>query len=372
MRVVHVVDTSSRLAGGMFESVKGLARAALAQDGDVSVIAGRDRWTDADLPSWNPLVVRAVPSAGLTNGIMGGAMRTALGATAPDLVHLHGIWGVGARGTVAWARQTGSPFVIAPRGMLDRWARERSRFKKRVSQFVWEGWLLGNARFLHALNREEADSIAEAGWRRPIVVIPNGVTMPDLAKRPLQQSGEGRRTLLFVGRLHPKKGLEELLHGWAALAPTVREAWQLKVAGWDEMGLLAKLVSRAHALGLEDSVEFVGPVFGEEKDRMFRSAAAFILPSYSEGLPMAVLEAWAYRLPVFMTRACNLPKGFDAGAAFEIGTQPTDIASVLAATLNDNGALQGAGENGHALVERDHSWDAIARDMRCAYEDVVR
>jgi poly(glycerol-phosphate) alpha-glucosyltransferase len=371
MKLVHVVDTSSRLAGGMFESVKGLARAGLAHGDDVSVIAGRDQWTDVDLPSWEPLAVDAVPSAGLTDGIMGTAMRDALAVTAPSLVHLHGIWGVGARATAAWARRTGEPFVIAPRGMLDRWARGRSWLKKRVSQFVWEGWLLDNARFLHALNREEADSIAEAGWRRPVVVIPNGVVMPDIATRLLLRATPERPTLLYIGRLHPKKGLEELLHGWAALPAALRENWQLKIAGWDEVGLLAKLMSQAHALGLEDSVEFVGPLFGEEKDRMLRSAAAFILPSYSEGLPMAVLEAWAYRLPVFMTRACNLPKGFDLGAAFEIGTQPADITPVLAATLDDDVALRRAGENGRSLVERDHSWEAIARDMRTAYGEAM-
>jgi len=372
MKLVHVVDTSSRLAGGMFESVKGLARAALAQHDDVSVIAGRDQWTDVDLPSWDPLMVHTVASAGLANKVMGGAMRAAMARTAPDLVHVHGIWGIGARATAAWARRTGTPFVVAPRGMLDRWARERSRLKKRLSQCVWEGWLLDNARFLHALNREEADSIAEAGWRRPVVVIPNGVAIPDVATRSFHGGTGERRTLLYIGRLHPKKGLEELLHGWAALPASLRDDWKLKIAGWDEVGTLAKLVSRTRALGLEDSVEFVGPLFGEEKDRMFRSAAAFILPSYSEGLPMAVLEAWAYRLPVFMTRACNLPKGFEAGAAFEIGTRPAEIAPVLAATLNDVAALEAAGENGRALVERDHGWDAIARDMRGAYLEARR
>jgi len=316
--------------------------------------------------------VHPVPSVGLLDGVMGRAMRAALDTATPDLVHLHGIWGVGARATATWARRTGGPYVIAPRGMLDRWARRRSWLKKRASQYLWQGWLLRNARFMHALNSEEADAIADAGWRRPIVVIPNGVAMPDIGERPLWRKGDGRRTLLFVGRLHPKKGLEELLNGWAALPHDLRDGWQLKVAGWDEIGLLPNLVSQADALELGDSVEFVGPVFGEEKDRMFRSASAFILPSYSEGLPMAVLEAWSYRLPVFMTRACNLPKGFDAGAAFEIGTQPEEIASVLAANLVDNAVLKDAGEKGCALVERDHSWSAIGREMRVAYEEALR
>jgi poly(glycerol-phosphate) alpha-glucosyltransferase len=255
--------------------------------------------------------------------------------------------------------------------MLDPWALGRSAAKKRVSQWFWEGRLLRRAGFLHALNESEATSIAAAGWRRPIVTVPNGVSLPERGEDVVGGAGS-RRIMLFVGRLHPKKGLEELIRGWAALPSAMRDGWMLKVGGWDEIGLLANLVSLTQELGLDGSVEFIGPVYGEEKDRMFRSASAFILPSYSEGLPMAVLEAWSYELPVFMTPACNLPQGFAAGAAFEIGTAPQAITSTLVSALDDAALLSAAGRNGRALVERDHGWPAIARAMQAAYGEALQ
>ena len=82
---------------------------------------------------------------------------------------------------------------------------------------------------------------------------------------------------------------------------------------------------------------------------------------------MAVLEAWSYELPVFMSAACNLPKGFDVGAAFEIGVEPEAITPVLASVLGEGSALAPAGRKGRALVEQQHVWSVIARDMRAAY-----
>lgn len=369
MKVAQVLDTSSRLAGGMFESVKGLARAMIADGDDVVVLSGTDAWSTIDRASWGAAAPQLLPTSGLANGILGKALTEALIAAEPDLVHLHGIWGVGARATAAWARRTSRPVVISPRGMLDPWALDRSAAKKRVSQWLWEGRLLREARFLHALNASEAASIRAAGWARPIVTIPNGAALPEQGS--MIRGNDGPRVLLFVGRLHPKKGLEELIRSWAVLPQGLRDRWTLKIAGWDEVGLLANLVSLAQALGVEDVIDFIGPVYGEEKDAVFRSASAFILPSHSEGLPMAVLEAWSYELPVFMTAACNLPTGFAAGAAFEIGTAPQSIASVLTVTLDDDEALIVAGRNGRVLVKQRHGWPTIAQEMRAAYKEAM-
>jgi poly(glycerol-phosphate) alpha-glucosyltransferase len=365
VKIVHVVDTASRLAGGMFESVKGLARAMQADGEHVSVIAGLDRWSMADRATWGAVPLTEVPVTGFRDKILARSMIAALDAAAPDLLHLHGIWGVGARATAHWARRSGRPVVIAPRGMLDPWAWQRSRMKKRVSSWLWEDRLLRGARLFHALNVPEADAIAAYQFGPPVSVIPNGVALPaHMADRRVRG---GKRTLLFVGRLHPKKGLAELITAWSLLPPAVRASWRLAIAGWDEVGLLALLEAQVQALGLTDEIEFVGQVFGADKDAAFRDAAAFILPSYSEGLPMTVLEAWSYGLPVLMTAACNLPKGFTAGAAFEVTTDPRGMAAAMGAVLNEEARLADAGARGRALVEADHGWSAIGRAMTAAY-----
>jgi len=369
MRIVHVLDASSRLAGGMFESVKGLAAAMVANGEDVSVLSASDEWTDLDRPAWAEAPPKPMLSGGFAAAIFGQALTKALLDDAPDLVHVHGIWGVAARATTAWMQRTNRPVVVSPHGMLDPWALRRSRWKKRVSRGLWEGRLLRRARFIHALNPTEADAIVAGGWRRPIVTIANGVNLPGPKLSALNP--EAKRSLLFIGRLHPKKGLTPLLQAWAATPASLRDRWILRIAGWDEVGLLADLKSLTHSLMIQNQVEFIGPVFGEEKDAVLRSASAFILPSFSEGMPVAVLEAWSYGLPVFMSAACNLPKGFDVGAAFEVGVTPDAIAPVLASLMGDESALQAAGLKGLALVEADHVWSVIARDMYAAYTEVL-
>jgi len=368
MRIAQVLDRSSRLAGGISECVRGLSLAMNANGDDVVVISGRDEWSDADLPGWGAVTPRLSPTAGVADGVFGRALTRALLDAEPDVVHLHGVWGVAARATAAWTRRTRGPVVVSTHGMLDPWALGRSAMKKRISSWFWEGRLLGGAHFLHALNPAEAEAIVAAGWRRPVVTIPNGVALPPPGE-PVRRA-DGKRALLFLGRLHPKKGLAPLLQAWAVTPAALRDGWTLRIAGWDEVGLLTVLESLAHELGIENQVEFVGSVYGAEKDAVFRSASAFILPSLSEGLPIAVLEAWSYGLPVFMSAACNLPKGFETGAAFEIGVEPDAITPVLASVLGEDAALRLAGRKGRALVEQDHVWSVIARDMRAAYAGV--
>lgn len=368
-RVVHVLDTASRASGGICESVKGLTRAMIADGAPISVVAGLDRWSHVDRNTWQPVPLTEVPVDGFQDGIRARSMIATLDRAAPEIVHLHGIWGVGTRATAVWAKRTGCPVVLSPHGMIDPWAWQRSRTKKRISAWVWEGHLLRHVARFHALNDAEAAAIAAHGFGPDIGVISNGVSLP----RRVPERGEhtGRRSLLFIGRLHPKKGLAELIAAWALLPVGVRDQWCLKIAGWDEVALLDTLRTQAAALEIGGDVVFMGPIFGAEKEAALTDADAFILPSHSEGLPMTVLEAWSYGVPVFMTAACNIPSGFAAGAAFEITTVPETIAAVLADVLPRTDALREAGRSGRALVERDHSWEVIARETIAAYRSIV-
>jgi poly(glycerol-phosphate) alpha-glucosyltransferase len=168
--------------------------------------------------------------------------------------------------------------------------------------------------------------------------------------------------MLFMGRIHPKKGLVETITAWAKVLgarPELAQRWVLAIAGWDDGGHLAVLQALVASLGLSGQVVFLGPLFGADKDSVLRCVNAFILSSYSEGQPMAVLEAWAYSLPVFMTRSCNLEEGFTDGAAIELTTDAGRMAFVLARYLDDP-ELPSIGEAGRRLVERKYSWDYVS------------
>jgi poly(glycerol-phosphate) alpha-glucosyltransferase len=255
--------------------------------------------------------------------------------------------------------------------MLDRWALNNSRWKKRISAVLYEDRHLRGAACLHALNEAEAESMRSYGLKNPICVIPNGVVLPEAENTDCLQE---KRTLLYLGRLHPKKGLSSLIQAWSRVATKAHEAgWCLRIAGWDQNGHRAALEALADRLIVNSSVNFVGPQFGEAKAKCFRAASAFVLPSLSEGLPMSALEAWSWNLPVLMTANCNLPEGARAGAAIAMEADVESIAIALDRLFSmSHSELREMGSRGRGLVEERFQWPRVAQQMSEVYDWVLK
>ncbi len=360
---VAVLTTISRKSGGLFYSVRGLSK-ALAEASCASVVLSpRDEFSEADAGVWHPLPVELFPAYGPLK--TSPAMRRRLMALDADLVHVHGIWLDSQWAAMTRQKKAGTPVVVSPRGMLDEWAVRNSSWKKRAVEKLFAREALERASCINALCRSEADAIRAYGLKNPIALIPNGIDLPDLSVGKARDGEEKR--LLFIGRIHPKKGLRELLQAWAEFKSDGQ--WKLLIAGWDDGGHEAGLKALASDLALGDRVEFIGSAYGEQKDRLLRSVDAFILPSFSEGLPMSVLEAWSYALPVVMTDFCNLPEGFSAGAALRVQPEPASIADGLARLANlDEETLSAMGREGRRLAEEKFSWASIAERMARVYE----
>jgi poly(glycerol-phosphate) alpha-glucosyltransferase len=176
--------------------------------------------------------------------------------------------------------------------------------------------------------------------------------------------------MLFLGRLHPKKNVLALLDTWPA--EVASNNWHLVIVGWQQGNYQKVLEEKIQQRGLSKRVHILGPLFGHEKHAALRHAQAFVLPSLSEGLPMAVLEAWSYGLPVLMTGACNLPEGIEAGAAMRMALEPNGMSRDLAAFLGlDRTCLATMGSNGLRLVEDRFSWPSVAARMRAVYAWLV-
>lgn len=366
----------SRQAGGLFGAVCGLAQGLRGGDVRIRAVGLADAFTQMDAPAWDGIETTACPVRGPAAFGYSPALAGALYAAQPDLLHVHGLWMYPSAASLAWSRRTGRPMVVSPHGMLDPWAVQHSRCKKRLAGALYEHRHLRGAACVHALCEEEARGIRAYGLRNPIGVIPNGVRLPPEAGGVSPPWADaipaGARVLLYLGRLHPKKNLEALLRGWAQATRIAGfEDWYLVVAGWDQGGYEQRLELLARERAVP-RVWFAGPQFGAAKDACFRHADTFVLPSLSEGLPMTVLEAWAYRLPVLKTPACNLPAGFQAGAALPIGTDVDSIAQGLH-TLLALGAdrRREMGERGRALVEREFTWPQVAGQMVAVYRWVL-
>ncbi|MGC4048698.1 MAG: glycosyltransferase [Paludibaculum sp.] len=361
----------SRNAGGLQHSVRRLTQQVNSESNqwDTLVLATEDEFTREDSKAWGRVSLSMSELRGpRAFGYSSGWLRN-LEEWRPDLVHVHGIWMYPSVAALNWHRRTKQPYIVSTHGMLDPWAVRNSGWKKRLGALLYEGRHLRRAACLRALNPQEAQAMRSYGLDNPICVIPNGVDLPPAStgaagsRRSEPDSGE--RTCLFLGRLHPKKGLPGLLSWWAKEKP---ERWRLVIAGWDQNGHEEELRRRVEMLKLTASVTFAGPVFGEQKTAMFRQADAFVLPSFSEGLPVAILEAWAYGVPVAMTDECNLLEGFAAQAAVRITADGEGLDQLLAM---DPAGRSEMGARGRRLVEERFTWDRVAREMVGVYDWIL-
>jgi len=367
MKVGFLVSSVSREAGGLFQSVRGLAKAVASTDANVCVFGIRDEQSAVDLQEWQPLSVQTFRPRlrvwGYSNQLAPAMLKADL-----DILSVHGLWKYCSVGSQRWHQQTGRPYVVHPHGMLDGWALQNARWKKRIAATLYEDQHLRGAACLRALSEPEARSIRAYGLRNPICVIPNGIDLPEVREDDAKTHSENRKTLLYLGRLHRKKNLGNLIRAWNKTFNSPggnSDSWVLAIAGWDQGGYESEL--KRIAAGA--SVVFLGPRFGSEKSECYRRCDAFILPSLSEGLPMTVLEAWSYAKPVLMTPECNLPEGFPAKAAVQIGTTAEEIVTGLKELVemsdDDRAAM---GTRGHTLVATRFSWPRIGEQMRAVYE----
>lgn len=375
----------TRKAGGLFYAVSCLCKAFDQFNIEASVVGRTDDLHREDLQAWVPVSVYSYKAYGPLGSSF--ALRSYLKNSRADLVHQHGIWLDDQWAALQWQKKTDRPVMISPHGMLDPWAVRNSAWKKKLVGWLFANESLRKAACIHALCQSEAEAVRTYGLKNPVAVIPNGVVLPDFDHSTFNfQRPTRRRRLLFLGRIHPKKGLKELIEAWSLVQGAWRDDWELIIAGWDDGGHLDGLKTQASSLRLHWSVEelasdfcsrpstlyFLGPKFGEEKDALLRSVDAFILPSFSEGLPMSLLEAWSYGLPVVMTPQCNIPLGFEQGAAVRIDPETESIAEGLRQffSLPDDDQ-EAMGLRGRRMVKEQFTWEKIAEDMCSVYKWVL-
>lgn len=309
----------------------------------------------------------------------------------PTVVHVHGLWHPFLHRVARASRIRGVPVVVSPQGMLTPWALGHKRLKKWIALVAYQGRDLRTAAMFHATADAEVEDLRRLGLRQPVVVAPFGIGMP---APPAPRQGDVR-TALFVSRIHPKKGLPQLLDAWARLAPermggAGRPRWRLIIAGPDEGGHQAELTARAATLGLtvaarplppdglpEATVDvvFTGPVYGDQKTDLYRQSDLFVLPTHSENFGVVILEALSCGLPVITTRGApwgaleNVGRGVPHGRAgwwTEIGVEPLVMALREALTLSAAERAE-IGDNGRWYARERYSWPAAARAMREAY-----
>lgn len=365
-KVAHVISGVTDEASGPSYSVTRLCAALIGQGEDVRLatlmrepILAPPAFLKAFPLGWGPRRLGRSPEMfrWLDGQVTTGAV---------ELIHGHGIWMFPNIYPGRIARRRGVPLVVSPRGMLSGWAMQSGSALKRLYWPLLQRPALEAANAFHATAATECEDIRRMGFRQPVAIIPNGIDIPQL---PVKQSGEFR-TLLFLGRVHPVKGLDILLPAWRALQDRFPH-WKLRIVGPDNRGYLTQMQQLATDLRIE-RIEFSGSLFGAKKWQAYGQADLFVLPTYSENFGMSVAEALAAGTPAIVSKGA--PWGGleprDAGWWVDIGLDPL-VACLEDALGRSAERLAEMGLCGRKWMEDDYSWTHVGQQMAATYRWIL-
>jgi len=369
LQILHGIGSLDPKTGGPPAVVMGLAAAQADLGHEVTVICGdgaaaRSR-IDAALERYRGHEGIEVRYDGSEGGLPGAV-------DAADFLHLHGVWEKLLLRAAGRMRQRDKPYAVTPHGMLDPWALSQKRLKKRIALAVAFRGMLNRASFVHVLNTDERDAVGLLRLKSPSQVIPNGIFLEDV--EPLPPAGAfyakhpelgGRPFIVFLSRLHYKKGLDILAEAFAKL-PESLSGVQLVVVGPDE-GQQASFECRVAELGVSDRVHLTGPIYGREKFEAIVDAACFCLPSRQEGFSIAITEALACGCPVVISEGCHFPEVAEVGAGRVTPLEPSAVAQALTEVVSDPAIGQAMGQRGRELVCERYTWPKVAEAMMEAY-----
>jgi glycosyltransferase involved in cell wall biosynthesis len=367
LRVAHIVASVAEEAAGPSYSVPSLCRGLIATHWSPQLLTigtpaveTRSGFLHLRFPAdWTgtPILKMMGHSRGLKHAIDEEAEAGAV-------LHAHGLW-LMANVYPGWAaRQHGAPLVISPRGMLGAAALNFSKWRKRAMWASFQGGATHAAALFHATSDEEYSDIRRFRLTQPVAVIPNGIDVPEECGPP----ADARiRKILYLGRLHPKKGLHKLLASWRLVQDELTDC-ELVIAGPSERGYLQELESKAAELALK-RVSFPGPLFGEAKTAAYRSASVFVMPTLNENFGLTVAESLAVGVPVICTKGAPWSGLVSHDCGWWIEGDVDEIGGAMRYAMGlPPEDLHRMGARGRAWMRSDFSWTAIAAEMAQVYD----
>lgn len=287
----------------------------------------------------------------------------------PDIVHINCCWMPQCAFAQKWAQQLGYKVVLTPHGMLEPWIMKRHCWTKKVpALLLYQKQAVINADYLHATAESEKSNLLMLGYNRKVEVIANGIDVENIV---MKTAWKRKKKILFLSRVHVKKGINFLVEA-AALLKNELEGYQILIAGEGDDNYITELKQQASKLEVAELFHFMGGVYGNDKWNMFRDADLFILPTHSENFGIVVVEALACGTPVITTKGTPWKEleGCHCGWWTEIGTEATVKALKLFLQLSVT-ELEFFGRNGRKLVEEKYSSEKMAGDMVLLYLKVL-
>lgn len=354
MKQLHIVQSIALDFGGLGFAALRYAQALALAGTDVSLYVVDRSKEEMDVDTTLGVVrVDGGGGTGIVSRVV--ALKGYLHAYSFDVIHIHGTWTPILAVASYLAFSKGIPVVVSPHGCLEPWALKHRGWKKKLALALYQKRIFSAASMMVATAEQELESIRRLGIGTPVAVIPNGVDTPCV----LPRSHRGGRNFLFLSRIHPIKGLPDLVAAWTMVR---QPGWRVIIAGPDEDGHLEEICKQVDALGVRDDFEFTGLVTGDRKEALFAEADVFVLPTYSENFGIAVAEALARGVPVITTTGAPWEdiKLWRCGWWVQPGVE--GVAHALTAAMNTSREeLSEMGQRGMRLVKEKYSWDQIGR-----------
>jgi glycosyltransferase involved in cell wall biosynthesis len=371
----QVLDVWSHVApryGGIGPAAAGLATAVQRNCGWRSRMVAVCEKEENELSDGIPASVERVPASGL-RPVADIRLRAALNSfiEAADVVHVHGLWLPHSLATRMAAAKLKKPLVSSVHGMLETWELKNKRLKKSIYSLFVEKPSLARSHCFRALSDQEAADYRRFGLRSPIAVVPNGIGQlervdPENFFRQFPELS-GKTIVLFLGRVHYKKGILNLLNAWPSVLRNHPEA-HLVVGGSDYQGTVKRAEEVIKRFKMGSAVTFCGTLSGETKRAALSAARLFCLPSYSEGQSVAVLEALSIGLPVVITAACNVDGVLESGAGIVTSNEACKLAGALSDALSMRPTdWQTMSEAARRLARTRFGWHVIGETMHSVY-----
>lgn len=358
MKITQCIASLDKNRGGPSRSVPWTIEELLKNE-DIKQIELLSLDTD------DPTIVQFASSKGMVRFFAKGlleysnALKQYLRNTDSDIYHGQGIWNPPIHIMAKEARRKNKPYIITIRGMLADWSLQQSKYKKKIAMFLYQYNDLKKANCIHVTSQDEADSVRKLGLNNPIALIPNGINLDEYA---FKKKGANNKKMLFLSRLHKKKGIEVLISAWAKLPKDLRTDWHLEIVGNGDREYIDMLNQQIVAAGIAENVSVLPPVYGMDKLDKYYSSSIFILPSHSENFGNVIAEALACGTPVVTTKGTpwEVIEQENAGRWIELTVDNLTRALVEMMSMPEE-ALSLLGENGRKLMEKHYSIHAIAK-----------
>lgn len=356
MKVLHYIPTLGRQDGGTSMYMQQLS-AELGQLVELHVVSH---------PVENELEVEHAERHSLTLSANFWKVRRdylqILEEVKPDVVHVNCCWHPYFAYAVIWARQAGYKVVLTPHGMLEPWIMKRHYWTRKLpSLLLFQRRAVRMATLLHATAEMEKQHLLDLGWNREVCVVPNGIEVQKIA---MKEDWTPSRRLLFMSRIHPKKGVDRLIRAFA----TLPVEYTLQIAGEGAPDYVAELQRLASEMGVADRVEWLGGVYGERKWRTVRSADIMVLPTHSENFGIVVAEALAAGTPVITTQGTPWQELESEHCGWWIALDDMALSQALQqAAACTAEQLSVMGRNGRKLVEERYSTTTVAHQFLDIY-----